>query len=483
VAEILQSYRLRNEALQLRRFTAGDLAAAAKSTLDAAQKFINRLDNVEETKVFTKERLSSDKPGNRLTLYRLTGDGVRMLARDIAPVAREINELAARTGTTEPSVVIPKTKKEPVFGRAMPYWVPVFGNDLALAFKEGASSILIGPDEPAMLRVAAEVKPLVQGKVWNQEEIEVALRSVLTKWQSEQLQTEGWTAGAPAFVDEGYWGLRVKRQARGPALEFRRMPTVVPTIEDLYLPDLVGKLAERQKGLVLITGIGRSGRSRTMAAMIDRVNRTRSNRIITLEEPILYLHRREQSVVEQRQVALDVPDFPSGLDQAVQDTPEVLAVSDLSDPKTVATALAASEHSLVVGRVSSASPREAVEQLVSYFPQSERARAQSSLIANIAGIVSQTRLDPASGGDPVGGAAVLVFDESVRASLANDPFLESLNQRFEVDTPTSSSTRTSIEALYREGIVTSLVREQYLTRVANSKTLAVIAGGTKEAVG
>jgi twitching motility protein PilT len=465
--DLLQPFRLSNEAVQLRRFTAADLAAAAKSTLSAAQKFINRLDN-ENTEAFTKERLASGRRGNPVMLYRLTSTGIRMLAREIAPIAKEINEQARRAVTVASPVNVPERPRDPVPSRGLPEWVPVFANDLAMASEKGAAGVLIEPGEPVMLRVAAEVKPLPGGTIWSREKIEAAVRDALNAWQSEQLGSRGWTAGASALVNDEFWGLRVKRMAGGSSVELKRMPTTVPTIEDLYLPPLVGELANRQTGLVLVTGIGRSGRSRTMAAMVNRVNRTRPNRIITLEEPILYVHRREQSVVEQRQIALDVPDFRSGLDQAVQDTPDVLTVTELSDPETVATALAAAEHSLIVGRVVSATPWDAVQKLVSLFPAREQERVRSSVIANLAGIVSLTGLESANGRDPVAGAAVLLVDKDVRASLANDASLESMNERFEVDSPVSCSLRTSIEVLHLHGKIKDEVLARYLARMAGA---------------
>jgi twitching motility protein PilT len=276
----------------------------------------------------------------------------------------------------------------------------------------------------------------------------------------------------------------VRRVAKGTAVELKRMPTPtdVPTVADLYLPPLVGKLAEKKVGLVLVTGIGRSGRSRTIAAMVDHVNRTYAKRIVTLEEPILYLHRRQQSVVEQRQVALDVPDFSSGLDQALQDTPEVLAVSEFLDAQTVATALAAAEHSLIVGRVMSGNPREAIQKLVSLFPPREQPRIRSRLIANLAGVVWLTRLDPASGEVPVPGAAVLVVDGTVRAALANDALLETVNERFEVTSANSWSLGSSVELLHKDGKITEAMFVKYRTQAAGGKaTAAAFRAGSSRA--
>jgi Tfp pilus assembly pilus retraction ATPase PilT len=152
----------------------------------------------------------------------------------------------------------------------------------------------------------------------------------------------------------------------------------------------------------------------------------------------------------------------------VQDTPDVLAVTELSDPETVATALAAAEHSLIVGRVVSATPWDAVQKLVSLFPPREQERVRSSVIANLAGIVALTGLESTNGRDPVAGAAVLLVDKDVRASFANDPSLESMNERFEVDSPVSCSLRTSIEVLHRHGKIKDEVMARYLARMAGA---------------
>jgi twitching motility protein PilT len=478
MANLFQPYRLHREAVQLRRFTAADLASAAESTVAAAQKFVNRMD---QEGVFTKENLASGMPGRPVTLYSLTPKGVRRIANEISPIVKEINKLAnPAVPASEPIEVKPRV---PVFGKGLGDWIAVFESDLAKAVEKNAAGVLIEPGEPAMLRLATEVTPVSGGSVWSSEKIQGALRETLTHWQSEQLDNRGWTAGASAMFDNMVWGIRVKRVAKGTVIELKRMPTTIPTIEDLYLPPLVGELAGRQTGLVLVTGIGRSGRSRTMAALVDQVNRTRPDRIITLEEPILYLHRRNHSIIEQRQIALDVVDFASGLDQALQDTPEMLTMSELSDPETVATALAAAEHSLIVGRVTSASPREAIQKLVSFFPVREQEGIRSSVIANLAGVVASTGLESTRGRDPVAGTSVLLVDEEVRASLRNDPLFERFNERFEFDTPMSHSLRSSVETLYKHGkVAESMVTRHRVRSATASADVATVSSETKQFV-
>lgn len=217
---------------------------------------------------------------------------------------------------------------------------------------------------------------------------------------------------------------------------------------------------------MLITGVGRSGRSRTVAAIVDEVNRTRTNRIVSLEDPILYVHKTQQSIVEQRQIALDVPDIASGLDQALQDSAEVLAVSELADKETVARALAAAEHSLIVARVTAADPAGALRRMVGFFPTEEQERTRIQIVSNLLGVVALAGLEPQRGCDPVAAAAVVLVDGSFRTSLLEDSQFERFNARFEIDTPTTQSLSTSIVELQKHNQISASAAEKYRWRVA-----------------
>jgi twitching motility protein PilT len=473
--EMLRQYRLRNQAVQLRQFTSADLAAAARCSLALAQKFVNQLEKTGSD-VLTKKNLPSGRAGRPMVLYSLGVRGVRELAKEIAPIAAELN--AYKVTAAEPvsaPVFEEKRERPPRWQPApgWPDWFAVFANDLSEAVKIGVGDVLIEAGQPAMLRSEKDLKPLRGGEVWSPTRVEEAVQSALSPRQAELLESRGWTAGAPVTFENAVWGMRVKRVGRRPAVELKRMPSTVPTIEDLYLPPLVGDMAEQRTGLVLITGSSRSGRSRTMAAFVNQVNRTRPDRIITLEEPILYLHRRHQSIVEQRQIAVDVPDFASGVEQAVQDTADVLTVSDFTDREAVATALAAAEHSLVVGRVSSRSPGEAIEKLVSLFPPNEREEIRSAVVGNLRGMVALTGMEPPSGREPVAAASAIFVDKELQESFLENSSVESINSLFEVDTSSTQSLRTSVAKLYERHKITTSVAEKYDVRAAR----AVNAGG------
>jgi twitching motility protein PilT len=475
----LQQYRLRKTAVRMRRFTAEDLASASKSGLTTVQKFVNRLDQVAG--ILNKENVSTGEPGRPVVLYSLTNVGVRRLATEIAPIAKELNEHLLQEAAPARTTAVPRTRSiHPLLGTGLGQWIPAFANNLEMATRAGAALVFFEGGQPAMLRVENEIQRS-PGDIWTVEKIMSALGDSLNEWQVEQYRSRGWTAGAPAFFNEARWGIRVKRVGGNPTVELKRMPANVPTIEDLYLPPLVGELLKRNTGVVLITGIGRSGRSRAMAAMVDRVNRTRTNRIVTLEDPILYVHERQQSIVEQRQVALDVPDILSGLDQALEDSAEVLAVSELADKEMVERALAAADHSLIVARVTAADPASALRRMVGFFPSEEQEHIRTKLMSNLTGVVALAGLEPQRGQDPVAAASVVLVDGSIRASLIEDPQFERFNARFEMDTPTTHSLATTVGELRQHDQISESTAAKYLWRVRAANDYLVAHAEPKQA--
>lgn len=472
----LQQYRLRKAAVQMRRFTAEDLASASKSGLTTVQKFVNRLD--QETGSLKKENLATGAPGRPVVLYSLTNAGIRKLATEIAPIAKELNEAVPEAAPI--SVTAPVESTDPLLGTGLGRWIPAFTSNLEWATKAGAARVFIEAGQPALLRVENKIERS-QGDPWSAEKIRSVLRDTLNEWQVQQYGSRGWTAGAPEFFDDARWGIRVKRVGGSPRVELKRMPANVPTIENLYLPPLVGDLAEKNTGLVLLTGIGRSGRSRAMAAMVDRVNRTRANRIVTLEEPILYVHKTQRSIIEQRQVALDVRDIASGLEQALEDSAEVLAVSELADKESVARALAAAEHSLIIARVTAADPAGALRRMVGFFPAEEQERIRIQIVSNLSGVVALAGLEPQRGYDPVAAAAVVLVDSGLRTTLIDDPHFERFNIRFEIDTPTTQSLATSIAELQKFDQISESTAEKYRWQVTAANDYLVANAEPKQA--
>jgi twitching motility protein PilT len=465
----LTQYRLRKFAAQLRQFTVPDLVSASRASRAIVQAFVNRLEK-EDSLFVTKTNLRATGVGRPLVRYSLAPEGVAFLASEIAPIAKQLNE-PVPVGASVHEVVT-AAELRPSWAAKICDWLTVFGTDFQRTLETGANALLLRPDEAASIRVGDEIEALPGGSVWSKSKLEDALRQTLTSWQQDRLGSRGWTVSASLLENQILWGMRVQRVAGNSVVEVRKLPTVVRKIEDLYLPPLVREFAGLKSGLVLITGIGRSGRSATLAAIVDRINETRAQRVITLEEPILYFHGKNRSFIEQRQIGDDAPDFAPGLNQALEDDAEIVVLSDLSDHETLSTALVAAERRLIFARITSADPEEALRKLITFFPPLEQAKAQERIASILAGVVAVTGLDPASGGHVVPATAVLRVDEEVRCVFADPARTHLIAGLFEIDSPRSHTLRSSVQKLQRNQQISSAVSERYLLRAASADSEA-----------
>jgi twitching motility protein PilT len=201
----------------------------------------------------------------------------------------------------------------------------------------------------------------------------------------------------------------------------RRVKAAIPTYDDLHLPDIYDKLiTQSHEGLILVVGVTGSGKSSTLAAMVDHVNRTRSANIITIEDPVEFRFLPKKSIVSQREIGIDVPDFKTALRYVVRQDPDVIMVGEMRDAETVLSAIQAAETGhLVFATLHSADVMAAIGRMLEFFPESEREFIRSSLAISLRAICAQ-RLLPATKGFEVGrvpATEVLVSDPTVRDKI------------------------------------------------------------------
>jgi twitching motility protein PilT len=188
------------------------------------------------------------------------------------------------------------------------------------------------------------------------------------------------------------------RQERGPSAVFRTIPEKIGTLEELGLPSILGKLAELRSGLVLVTGPTGSGKSTTLAAIIDRINRSSARHIVTIEEPVEFVHRNQRSVFSQREVGTDTVSFAAALRSAIRQDADVILVGEMRDLETISLALKAAEMgTLVFGTLHTNSAAKTIDRLIDVFPADEQPQARLSLADSLAAIVAQLLLPKASG--------------------------------------------------------------------------------------
>ena len=225
-----------------------------------------------------------------------------------------------------------------------------------------------------------------------------------------------------AYTGENLPRFRVNafRQRGATSFAFRVIPKRVPTFEDLNLPPGVGRLAEEHRGLVLVTGATGSGKTTTLAAMIDYMNRTRQQHIVTIEDPIEILHPDHTSIVNQREIGLDTNDFMQALRRALRQDPDVILIGELRDAETAQTALQAAESGhLVFSTLHTVDAAETLGRLVEFFPGIKQPAVRSILAGVLRGVISQ-RLLPKVGGGRVAAVEVMVANARVKDLIRED---------------------------------------------------------------
>ena len=218
----------------------------------------------------------------------------------------------------------------------------------------------------------------------------------------------------------GRFRCNVYHQRGTVGLVFRVIPTLVPTIDELELPPVLKKISDEERGLVLVTGTTGSGKSTTLAAMINHINHTRSCHIMTVEDPIEYLHRDHMSIVNQREVAVDTPSFAHALRSALRQDPDVILVGEMRDLETVETALLAAETGhLVFSTLHTLDAPESINRIVAVFPPHQQRQVRLQLASTLKAVISQRLMPRASGVGRCAAVEVLLATAFIRDCIVD----------------------------------------------------------------
>jgi twitching motility protein PilT len=261
----------------------------------------------------------------------------------------------------------------------------------------GATDIHICAGAPVIFRVAGELIPITKESLTAEQSRQVSLE-LLTEDQKAKFESKLdydlmlADKGGRYRINVGYFNGEV-------GATIRILPTEPKTIKELFLPDIVGMLAHRTKGLVLITGSTSQGKTTTMAAMIDQINTTSKKHIITIEDPIEYVHANKKGIVRQREVGRDTQTFYSGLRAALRQDPNVIAIGEMRDYETIKIALTAAETGvLVLSTLHVISIDKILERLFSYAPVADEGQLRFLLAEALQGIIHQELLPTVDGG-------------------------------------------------------------------------------------
>jgi twitching motility protein PilT len=290
--------------------------------------------------------------------------------------------------------------------------------DLLAALREvlfrGASDLHISSGAPPMLRIDGALGPIADGKPWSREVVRETLMGLLSPYERQRFEESleldfAYTLTANARFRVNYY---MDRGAMSAA--FRIIPNEVKQLAQLGIPEVVSQFATLPRGLVLVTGPTGSGKSTTLAALIDIVNSTRTDHIMTVEDPIEFLHRNKKSLVHQREVGRDTQSFSSALKHVLRQDPDVILIGELRDLETISTALTAAETGhLVFATLHTQDAAQTIDRIIDVYPPHQQMQIRSQLASTLQGIVCQTLVKRASGVGRVVAAEVLMMTPAI----------------------------------------------------------------------
>jgi twitching motility protein PilT len=296
---------------------------------------------------------------------------------------------------------------------------PALNKLFRLAIKTKASDLHLKVGQPPKLRVYGELKNTT-GEAITEERIEQLVFEILTPAQKDFFLESGTIDFAHEIGDEDRFRINIFRQRNMISLAARRVNTEIPPFENLHLPPVLEKICNSKQGLVLTVGPTGCGKTTTVVAMIDYINRTRSCHIITIEDPIEYLIKDKKAIISQREIGIDVKDFDEALKYLMRQDPDVVYIAEMRDARSVIAGMRASETGhLVFGTMHSASASHAVQRLLDLFPQNERDLARQTLSLTIRAIISQVLLPSVKEGvDRVPAVEILLVNPTVRKLIS-----------------------------------------------------------------
>jgi len=289
---------------------------------------------------------------------------------------------------------------------------------LRIAVERKASDLHLKVGNYPHLRVDGELVPLSDYPRMTGEEMLNMAFSMMSNRQKQRFKESAELDLAYGAAGLGRFRVNVFQQRGNVGIVLRVIPTKIRALEELYLPAVTERVCEESRGLVLVTGVTGSGKSTTLAAMVDRINSARPEHIITIEDPIEFLHRDKKGFVNQREVGVDTPTFGSALRASLRQDPDVILVGEMRDLETISTALHAAETGhMVFSTLHTLDATETVNRIISVFPPPEQKQIRLQLAATLRAVISQRLVKRADGVGRVPAVEVLVSTAYIRECI------------------------------------------------------------------
>ncbi len=338
-----------------------------------------------------------------------------------------------------------------------------------------ASDVHLTPGSPPVLRVRGLVKPMEGYESLTPQHTRDVVYSILSDDQRKRFETNKSLDFAYAIPGVARFRVNTYFQRGSISAALRHTPDEIPSLDELGLPAVLGQFTKLPRGFVLVTGPTGSGKSTTLASMVDVINKEREEHILTIEDPIEFLHRHQRCIVNQREIGSDAPDFSSALRAALRQDPDVILVGEMRDLETVSTALTAAETGhLVFATLHTQSASQTVDRIIDVFPTHQQGQVRMQLSVGLQGIVTQQLLPTADGSGRAVASEVLVPTPAIR-NLIREGKTHQIYSTIQTSAATGMQTMDAdLAQLVRRGIINRALAEQ---RAAQPEELKRLLGG------
>jgi twitching motility protein PilT len=295
--------------------------------------------------------------------------------------------------------------------------MPYIDHFFQVLIESGGSDLHLAQAQPPKIRRHGEILP-IRDEPLTPEEISFMLSEICSAARWQRFEELGDLDFAYEMDEENRFRVNYLKQVHGYGAVFRIIPTRIPTLDELRIPPVVKTFGEMRGGIVLVTGPTGSGKSTTLAALIDYINSNYSRHIITIEEPIEFVHGNKRSIITQREVPEHSVTFPVGLKAALREDADIVLVGEMRDLETISLALTAAETGLLVfGTLHTNNSRKTVDRIIDVFPADQQAQVRTMLAASLRGVVAQLLLKRADGADRIAVNEILVSNSAVAAII------------------------------------------------------------------
>jgi twitching motility protein PilT len=289
---------------------------------------------------------------------------------------------------------------------------------LTIAYKAKGSDIHVKTGLPPIVRIDGRLHPIPNTQRLSPEFVSDTANSIMNDRQRRIFEENYEVDLAYAVPGLGRFRVSVYRQRGTVAMVFRAIAFVIPTLESLNLPPVMKKICQEERGMILVTGTTGSGKSSTLAAMIDCINQNRTCNIITIEDPVEFLHRDNKSIISQREVGTDTPTFSAALKGALRQDPDVILVGEMRDYETIETAMTAAETGhLVLSTLHTMDAAETINRIIGVFPPYHQRQVRIQLSSVIKAVVSQRLMPKSDGKGRVPAVEVMLASARVRECI------------------------------------------------------------------